>query len=328
MKRLAEGRGLHKIFYRNNDFLARTLDKLGIPVGIEKVHALNDAGFELYKGEVLGLAGESGCGKSTLGRIIAGINRPTAGQMIYKGKSIQQMDKAEKKRFGCQVQMIFQDPFSSLNPRMRIGSIISQAPLKMGIWKAHEKTDRLEALLRSTGLDMSCVDRYPHQFSGGQRQRIGIARALAVNPECIVCDESVAALDVSIQAQIINLFMALKQQYQLSYLFISHDLGVVRHICDRVMIMYLGKIVESASTRDLFDNPCHPYTEVLLQAVPRLKNRHHQYAPIHGEPPSPINPPTGCHFHPRCKKALTKCATLAPELREITPGHFASCHLF
>jgi len=324
---LVKGSKLHKIFYRNDGLFERALAKFGLPVGIERIHALSDVSFRLNTGEVLGLAGESGCGKSTLGRIVAGINQPSFGKVYFKDKAVDAMDRNEKRQFGRKVQMIFQDPFSSLNPRMRISNIISQAPLKMGIWKDHEEKERLAALLASAGLDMSVSDRYPHQFSGGQRQRIGIARALAVDPECIVCDESVAALDVSIQAQIINLFMDLKKRYNLSYLFISHDIGVLRHICDRVIIMYLGKIVENAGVEAVFGNPLHPYTKVLLQAVPSIKNRKHEYAPIQGEPPSPLNPPTGCHFHPRCGQASEKCTAIAPETREIEAGHFASCHL-
>jgi peptide/nickel transport system ATP-binding protein len=261
--------------------------------------------------------GESGCGKSTLGRMVAGILEPSAGAIRYRGQE----------RIGLQVQMIFQDPFASLNPRMRVEDIIGEAPLVHGIVKKEELDDYLDRLFARCGLDASYKRRFPHQFSGGQRSRIGIARALAVKPEFLVCDEAVAALDVSIQAQILNLFMKLREELALTYLFISHDLGVVEHLSDRVVIMYLGRVVESASADEIFRAPNHPYTQALLKQVPRLDTRKTQFKPIVGEIPSPLSPPTGCHFHPRCPHAMPRCKDEAPRLKEVASGHLSACHL-
>jgi peptide/nickel transport system ATP-binding protein len=260
--------------------------------------------------------GESGCGKSTLGRMVAGILEPSAGTIRYRGG-----------KPGLKVQMIFQDPFASLNPRMRVADIVGEAPLVHGIVQRTELDGYLDELLRRCGLDPSYKPRYPHQFSGGQRSRIGIARALAVKPEFLVCDEAVAALDVSIQAQILNLFMQLRRDLGLTYLFISHDLGVVEHLSDRVVIMYLGRIVESASAEEIFRAPNHPYTQALLKQVPRLDTRRTRFKPIVGEIPSPIAPPSGCHFHPRCPHAMPRCREEAPRLREVASGHASACHL-
>jgi peptide/nickel transport system ATP-binding protein len=282
----------------------------------ETVQAVDDVSFASNEGEVVGLVGESGCGKSTLGRMVAGILEPTAGAIRYRGG-----------KPGLQVQMIFQDPFASLNPRMRVADIVGEAPLVHGIARREELGDYVDALLARCGLDPGYKRRYPHQFSGGQRSRIGIARALAVKPELLVCDEAVAALDVSIQAQILNLFMELRRELNLTYLFISHDLGVVEHLSDRVVIMYLGRVVESAPVEEIFNRANHPYTQALLRQVPRLDARKTRFQPIIGEIPSPLAPPTGCHFHPRCPHAMARCREEAPRLKEIASGHLGACHL-
>jgi oligopeptide/dipeptide ABC transporter ATP-binding protein len=283
----------------------------------EVVQAVDDVSFSVSEGEVLGLVGESGCGKSTLGRMVAGILAPSAGSIRFRGRE----------KPGLKVQMVFQDPFASLNPRMRVEDIVGEAPLVHRIVERNALGDYVDELLLRCGLDPGYKRRYPHQFSGGQRSRIGIARALAVKPEFLVCDEAVAALDVSIQAQILNLFMQLRRDLGLTYLFISHDLGVVEHLSDRVVIMYLGRVVESAPADEIFSRPNHPYTQALLRQVPRLETRKTAFQPIIGEIPSPLDPPPGCHFHPRCPHAKPVCKEKAPELREIAPGHLSACHL-
>jgi len=316
-----------KRFVKSLDYAGKIAQKLGVNIHEEVVHAVDSANLSINKGEVIGLAGESGCGKSTLGRMVAGILPLTEGKIFYKGEDVVMLAPEEHKKFSLNVQMIFQDPFSSLNPRKRVSNIIGDAPLAHGIVKKSEFDEYLDKIMLKSGLDPIFKRRYPHQFSGGQRQRIGIARALAVNPEFIVCDEAVAALDVSIQAQILNLFIQLREDFDLTYLFISHDLGVVEHISDRIMIMYLGRIVETARTDELFAKPNHPYTQALLQEVPRLENRSCDFAPIKGEIPSPLDPPTGCHFHPRCPHAMKRCHEEIPILREIAPDRFSACHL-
>src|SRR5918999_1479870 len=263
----------------------------------------------------------------TLGRMVAGILPPSSGVIRYRGKDAAAMNEQEAKRAALKVQMIFQDPFASLNPRMRVADIVGEAPVVHGIVKREELDDYLDQLLLRCGVDPSYKPRYPHQFSGGQRSRIGIARALAVKPEFLVCDEAVAALDVSIQAQILNLFMQLRRDLGLTYLFISHDLGVVEHLSDRVIIMYLGRVVESASAEDIFRAPNHPYTRALLLQVPRLEARKTQFKPIVGEIPSPLAPPSGCHFHPRCPHAMPRCRDEAPRLKQVSSGHVSACHL-
>jgi peptide/nickel transport system ATP-binding protein len=306
-----------KRFVQPLDFAGKIARSLGADVADEVVHAVDDVSFAVHEGEVVGLVGESGCGKSTLGRMVAGILEPSAGRIRYRGRE----------SAGLKVQMIFQDPFASLNPRMRVRDIVGEAPLVHGLVKKENLDDYLDGLLERCGLDPSYKPRYPHQFSGGQRSRIGIARALAVKPEFLVCDEAVAALDVSIQAQILNLFMRLRRELGLTYLFISHDLGVVEHLSDRVVIMYLGRVVESAPTEEIFARANHPYTQALLKQVPRLDSRKTQFKPIVGEIPSPLAPPPGCHFHPRCPRAMPRCREQAPELRQVAPGHLSACHL-
>jgi peptide/nickel transport system ATP-binding protein len=257
----------------------------------------------------------------------AGIMPPTEGQILFKGRDIASLSGRDAKAAKLQVQMIFQDPYASLNPRMRVADIVGEAPLTHGLVSRGDFDTYLDAQLHRAGLDPTFKRRYPHQFSGGQRQRIGIARALAVQPEFLVCDEAVAALDVSIQAQILNLFMDLRRELDLTYLFISHDLGVVEHLSDRVLIMYLGRIVESAPTEEIFARANHPYTRALLAEVPRIDSRKHRFTAITGEIPSPLNPPSGCHFHPRCPYAMPRCSVEVPATREIAPGHHSACHL-
>ena len=316
-----------KNFVKHLDAAAKLARYLGANVKEEVVHAVDGVSLKIAKGEVVGLVGESGCGKSTLGRMVAGILEPTSGAIHYKGDLVSAMDKDAGHKTALAIQMIFQDPFASLNPRMRVQDIIGEAPVRHGIVTKAGAADYVAEVMQRVGLAPEYRRRYPHQFSGGQRQRIGIARALAVNPEFLVCDEAIAALDVSIQAQVINLFMDLREDLDLTYLFISHDLSVVEHISDRVVIMYLGRVVETASTEDIFASPNHPYTQALLNEVPRLDIRGLDYQPISGEIPSPLDPPPGCHFHPRCPHATARCREERPQLREIAPGRIAACHL-
>ncbi len=318
---------ISRVFARKLDFASKIARSLGSRIRRNRVQAVDAVNLHIMPGEVVGLVGESGCGKSTLGRIISGILPQSGGTLHYKGQDVATMNSAEKLNYAINVQMIFQDPYASLNPRKRVRKIIGEAPLYHGLTTSRDLDAYLDGVMNQCGLDPSYKNRYPHQFSGGQRQRIGIARAMAVKPECLVCDESVAALDVSIQAQILNLFMDLREEYNLTCLFISHDLGVVEHISDRIAVMYLGRIVESAPVDELFEAPFHPYTQALLNEIPRLDKRGVDFAPLVGEIPSPLDPPSGCHFHPRCAHAMDICAQEVPQTREIAPGRWACCHL-
>ncbi|MGE0151718.1 MAG: ABC transporter ATP-binding protein [Reyranellaceae bacterium] len=297
---------------------------------VDRVHAVNHVSFDLEKGETLGVVGESGCGKSTTGRCILRLIEPTSGEVWFQGRNVTAMDKNELQAVRRDMQIIFQDPYASLNPRLTVGAIIGEA---LTIHKLaatpREYEARIVQLLETVGLNPDHMRRYPHEFSGGQRQRIGIARALAVSPKLIVCDEPVSALDVSIQAQVINLLEDLQQELGLTYIFIAHDLSVVEHISDRVAVMYLGRVVELAPSRELYTNPLHPYTEALLSAVPipdpSIKRERIR---LTGDVPSPIRPPTGCHFHTRCPiRQLPLCSTEVPDFEEKRPGHWAACHL-
>lgn len=294
-----------------------------------EVKAVDDVSFTIERGETLGLVGESGCGKTTTGRCILQLENPTSGQIIYDGTNIVEQDRKTLNRFREEIQVIFQDPYSSLNPRMKIGEILGE-PMKVhGIEPdVQKRNNRIRELLEICGLPAKMSDRYPHEMSGGQRQRVGIARALSMRPKFIVCDEAVSALDVSIQAQVINLLEDLRDEFDLTYLFIAHDLSVVRHLSHRVAVMYLGKMVELSECDDLYENPIHPYTQALLSAIPvpdpKVEDaREHQV--LKGEIPSPINPPKGCVFHPRCPMAVERCKQEVPALREIRPNHWAAC---
>jgi oligopeptide/dipeptide ABC transporter ATP-binding protein len=300
-----------------------------IPRVVAHVKAIDGISFTIRKGETLGLVGESGCGKTTTGRCILRLEHATAGEIVFDGKDLLTLDRKSMNALRQKIQVIFQDPYSSLNPRMKIGDIIAE-PMKVHRTEPDKaaREARVAELLRVCGLDPRFADRYPHEMSGGQRQRVGIARALSVRPEFIICDEAISALDVSIQAQIINLLEDLRDEFHLTYLFIAHDLSVVRHLCHRVAVMYLGKIVELADCDELYSNPMHPYTQALLAAVPVPdpeveRQRAHQI--VKGEVPSPMNPPSGCVFHPRCRLAVEDCARTIPEFRELRPGHWVAC---
>ena len=296
---------------------------------VADVKAVDEVSFYIMEGETLGLVGESGCGKSSLGRALLRLEEPTAGRVFYRGSDIIGWDKKRLKELRKEAQMIFQDPQSSLDPRMTIGDSIGEALLVHGVKSERERLERVEELLRQVGLEPEYAVRYPHEFSGGQKQRIGIARALVVDPKLIVADEPVSALDVSVQAQILNLLTDLQHQLGLAYLFIAHDLAVIGHISDRIAVMYLGQIVELADRTELFSHPLHPYTEALLSAIP-IPDPHQKRKRIllQGEVPSPINPPPGCHFHTRCPKAMKICCQEKPELQQLEREHLVSCHLY
>ena len=312
-------RDLRKHFAVKGGFLSRE---------IERVHAVDGVSFDIGAGETLGLVGESGCGKSTTGRCILRLIEPSSGEVIFKGADVRKMSGEALRAMRRDMQIIFQDPYASLNPRLTVGAIVGEALTIHALTKSRQELeDRVVQLLETVGLQPDHMRRFPHEFSGGQRQRIGIARALAVEPKLIVCDEPVSALDVSIQAQVINLLEDLRERFGLTYLFIAHDLSVVEHISTRIAVMYLGRVVEVAPSQELYDHPLHPYSEALLSAVPipdpTVKRKRIM---LEGDVPNPIRPPSGCHFHTRCPIARPDCAQRVPELRESSPGHWVSCH--
>jgi peptide/nickel transport system ATP-binding protein len=316
------------------DRVGRMIRRHGPPPSVVAVAGVD---LDIHRGEVIGIVGESGCGKSTLGRVIAGILPATRGQVLYEGQDVAAMHSAARHAYELGVQMIFQDPYASLNPRMRVIDIIGEAPRVHGLVSRREQEAYVCDLMARVGLDPAYRFRYPHQFSGGQRQRIGVARALALKPSVIVCDEAVAALDVSVQAQVLNLFIELRKEFSLTYFFISHNLGVVSHLSDRVAIMYLGRIVEIAPAETIFTRANHPYTQALIDELPRLSATRREFEPIKGELPSPLDPPRGCPFHPRCPHAMPRCREELPELKAVPDGggnsagtrgpHLSACHL-
>jgi oligopeptide/dipeptide ABC transporter ATP-binding protein len=319
-QKIMEVKGLTKYF----DVSVGLLGKKGY------VHAVDDVSFDLYKSETLGIVGESGSGKSTLGRVVLKLLNPTSGEIIYSGKNTAKLKEKEFRPVRKELQMVFQDPYASLNPRFKIGNIILEPMLANGVVKTPaEGKKKVKELLELVGLQPETYERYPHEFSGGQRQRVSIARALALEPKILVCDEAVSALDVSVQAQILNLFNQLKKRLDLTYLFISHDLSVIKYISDRIMVMYLGEIMEMAPSEQLFKKTYHPYTEALVSAIPEpsakaKKNR----ILLEGDIPSPLNPPKGCRFNTRCFKSLEICKEKHPEMVEVEKGHFVRCHLY
>ena len=295
---------------------------------VNHVKAVDGVTFEIHEGETVSIVGESGCGKSTTGRAILRLDEPTSGEILFQDENLLSLSKRQMREKRKYLQVIFQDPYASLNPRQTVGRIIEEAMEILNTVPKQDRTARTIELLEQVGLRGDMINRYPHEFSGGQRQRIGIARALAVNPKLLICDEAVSALDVSVQAQVLNLLKKLQKEYSLTYLFISHDLGVVRHISDRVIVMYLGKIVEIADKKSLFENPQHPYTKALLSAIPEpTRKRTKERVILTGDVPSPINPPSGCRFHTRCPLATEACRTNNQQLREVEPGHLVACEL-
>jgi oligopeptide transport system ATP-binding protein len=292
------------------------------------IKAVDGVTFDISKNEIIGLVGESGCGKSTLGRTIPRLEEPTSGEILHKGTDVAKLDKKGLRELRREIQIIFQDPDASLDPRMTVGDSICEPLIIHNIGDEKQRMERVAELMEQVGLEATQANLYPHEFSGGQKQRIGIARALAMNPKLIIADEPVSALDVSIQAQILNLMMDIQERLGLAYLFIAHDLSVIKHMAHRIAVMYLGKIVELADKKEIFDNPLHPYTEALLSAVPSFKSKAKDRILLRGDVPSPLNPPAGCHFHPRCHRVLPICNQQEPELAEISEGHFVACHLY
>ena len=321
---LLEARGISKEFVLSDGLFRRLR---GHPAATLK--AVDDVSLTINRGETVGLVGESGCGKSTFGRLLLRLYEPTAGQIYHNGVNILGHDERATRELRTKIQVVFQDPYSSLNPTMTVRQMLEEVLSVHKLCSPEQRKDRIAGLLEMVGLSPSMADRKPHQFSGGQRQRIGIARALAVGPDFIVADEAVSALDVSVQAQVLNLFMRLQDELGLTYLFIAHNLGVVQHISQRVAVMYLGKIVELAPSADLFREPLHPYTQALLRAVPKPIPRIKGATPaLEGDPPSPVNRPSGCHFHPRCPFAMPICKEQYPALRAVAPGRTVACHLY
>ncbi len=321
MEKLLSVRGLTKFFPVRRGVL--------FPRVAGHVRAVDDVSFDLHKGEILGLVGESGSGKTTTGRLVVRLLEATAGEVTFEDKSILDMDEAEFRPLRRDMQFIFQDPYSSLNPRLTVGHTIAEPLRTHGVASGQSVRERVQELLDIVGLPPRLANRYPHEFSGGQRQRIGVARALALNPKLIVADEPVSALDVSIQAQVLNLLHRLRRDYGLSYLFIAHDLNVVQHLCERIAVMYLGKLVEISDRDALYAEPLHPYTQALISAIPVPNPRAKRDRIIlKGEIPSPMNPPQGCHFHPRCQACMEICKTERPVMKEIKPGHLVACHLY
>ncbi|HUH95384.1 MAG TPA: ABC transporter ATP-binding protein [Casimicrobiaceae bacterium] len=324
---LLELKGATKRFVKRVDLAAHIARLAGVRIGERSVRAVDRVDLAIGEGEVLGLVGESGCGKSTLGRLALGLLPLTSGERYWRETLCANGDGAAARERQLKMQMIFQDPFGSLNPRLTVLEIVGEAPVAHGLIAPRQQIEYVALQLNRVGLDPTLMRRFPHQFSGGQRARIGIARALAVKPEFLVCDESTAALDVSIQAQILNLFMDLRHALNLTYLFISHNLRVVRHVSDRVMIMYLGRIVESGPAGQIFAAPNHPYTQALLAGIGGLEPKKRTFVPVSGEVASPLAPPSGCHFHPRCAYAMEVCRRQAPALRGIAPQRWSACHL-
>jgi oligopeptide transport system ATP-binding protein len=321
---LLEARGVSKEFVLADGLLRRVR---GLPA--ETLKAVDDVSLTINRGETVGLVGESGCGKSTFGRLLLRLYEPTAGEIYHNGVNILGHDARATRELRTKIQMVFQDPYSSLNPTMTVSSMLEEVLSVHKVCPPEQRKDRVGSLLEMVGLTREMANRKPHQFSGGQRQRIGIARALAVGPDFIVADEAVSALDVSVQAQVLNLMMHLQEDLGLTYLFIAHNLGVVEHISQRVAVMYLGKIVELAPSAELFKEPLHPYTKALLRAVPKpVPRKKDATAALEGDPPSPVNRPSGCHFHPRCPFAMPVCKEVYPTLRTVAPGRAVACHLY